>query len=82
MGWWQAVPDGVTSPQMPEQVTDWTWQPEGATGVIAKPDPAWKAYGMGQYASVELARAAAPGAKPARPAGNTAGSATTPKTRP
>ena len=80
-GWWQAVPDGVNAPAMPERVIDWTWQPDGATGVIAKADPAWRAYGMGQYASLEQARAAMPGAA-ARPAGNTAGTATTPKTRP
>ena len=85
-GWWQAVPEGVTAPQMPEQVAEWTWQPDGATGVIAAVDPAWRAFGMGQYASVELARAALAGSgvkpTPTRLAGNTAGTATTPKTQP
>ena len=57
-GWWQAVPKGVTSPVMPHRVTDWAWQPDGATGAIAKPDAAWRAYGMGEYPSLEAARAA------------------------
>lgn len=57
-GWWQAVPAGVTSPSMPERVIDWTWQPDGATGVIAKPDPAWQAYAMGEFPSIDAARAA------------------------
>ena len=57
-GWWQAVPEGVTSPLMPHRVTDWAWQPDGATGVIAKPDAAWRAYAMGEFPSLEAARAA------------------------
>ena len=57
-GWWQAVPKGVTAPLMPQRVTDWAWQPEGATGAIAKPDAAWRAYGMGEFPSLEAARAA------------------------
>jgi len=57
-GWWQAVPAGVTSPAMPDRVIDWNWQPEGATGVIAKPDPAWQAYAMGEFPSLDAARAA------------------------
>lgn len=82
-GWWAAVPEGVTAPAMPQQVAEWTWQPEGATGMIAKADPAWRAFGMGQYASIELARAALASAhgKPTRPVGSTAGIATPAKTR-
>jgi len=57
-GWWQAVPAGVDSPTMPDRVIDWTWQPDGATGVIAKPDPAWQAYAMGEFPSLDAARAA------------------------
>jgi fructose 5-dehydrogenase small subunit len=57
-GWWQAVPPGVSSPPMPEGVTTWGWQPDNATGNLAASDPAWVAYGMGEYPSLAAARAA------------------------
>jgi len=75
-GWWQAVPEGVTSPAMPERITDWTWQPDGATGKLAKPDPAWRAYAMGEQPTLAAARAALSSG------GNTAGTSTTPNTTP
>ncbi len=40
-GWWADVPTGVTAPEMPGDILDWAFVPEGADGSIADADPAF-----------------------------------------
>ena len=42
-GWWAEPPAGVSPPPMPENIRDWTFQPDGATGQVLPADPAFLA---------------------------------------
>lgn len=64
-GSWAAVPKGVDSPAMPEQIRDWTFHPGGPTTIVP-PDPQWKSYATAAHASLDEARRQkpqAPGSK-------------------
>lgn len=41
--YWQAVPEGVTAPPMPENITAWGSDSPRAAGVITEPQPEWLA---------------------------------------
>lgn len=60
-GWWNVPPNGVNAPDMPEQITSWTFHPGGPSEIMA-PDPKWKAYATADHAGIEEARQQKPGA--------------------
>lgn len=63
-GWWKSAPPGVDAPEMPEQITRWTFRPDGPSRILP-PDPRWRAYATADHASIEDARRARPGSEDA-----------------
>lgn len=59
VGSWAAAPEGVNSPVMPKQITDWTFHPGGPSSIL-EPDSKWKLYATATHASMEEARQAKP----------------------
>jgi hypothetical protein len=55
-GWWQAAPDGVDASDLPAAAASWDYQPRDSF-LIRAPDPGWRAYAEGRFATVEEARA-------------------------
>ncbi|WBO21322.1 sugar dehydrogenase complex small subunit [Sphingomonas abietis] len=61
-GWWSAVPDGVTAPEMPTGVAEWSFHPPGRAAEILDPAPAWLSYVKASHVDVDAARKARPDA--------------------
>ena len=59
-GWWVVVPQGVTSPPMPKEITRYGVHPAAQTRTIQDPDPAWLSYANAKHATYEAALAARP----------------------
>ena len=59
-GWWSAVPEGVTSPPMPDGILNYDFHPAGEARTIQEPDPAWLAYANAKHADYDAAVAARP----------------------
>lgn len=59
-GWWGAVPEGVTAPEMPTEITDWRFHPSGGPDAIVPPSPEWLNYVKGDFADIDAAREARP----------------------
>lgn len=58
-GWWDSPPDGVTAPDMPDQITSWTFYPSGPEEILA-PDSEWRDYATADHDTIDAARRAKP----------------------
>ncbi|MDF7674790.1 sugar dehydrogenase complex small subunit [Acetobacteraceae bacterium ESL0709] len=47
-GWWKMPPPNMEPAQMPDDISDWTVQQNGAHGHIVAADEEWRAYALGQ----------------------------------
>ena len=65
-GWWADPPKGVEATDLPADSASWDHQPRQIYK-IAAPDPAWRAYAAGEYATMAQARAALGGSSGAVP---------------